>query len=75
MQEHYGNATTGDISGINFIQGTSKCCRSSKEAQEGEKEPNETGPGQAGAGEEGTGSETETAVSTWVPAFRGAKGW
>jgi len=44
MQKHWGHVTTGDISRVNLIEGTScvaKRRRPSEEGQEGKEEPNE----------------------------------
>ena len=75
VQKHWDHAATGDISGVYFIQGTSKPPRSSEEGREGEEGQGEEGPGQAGTAEEGTGSETEATVSTRIPPFWGTKKW
>ena len=75
MQKHRGHAATGNISGVDFIEGTPKPRRSPEEGQEVEEGQGEEGPGQADAREGGTGPETEAAVSTRIPTFWGTKRW
>jgi len=75
MQKHWGHAATRDISGVDFVKGTSEPRRSPEEGQEVEERQGEEGPGQADAGEEGTGPETEATVSTRIPTFWGTKRW